>query len=60
MLASVLAIMIGILFTFGVLAYASQYDTNNTVMAIWFITVLILASWYIADFLTPYISKILP
>ena len=60
MLASVLAIMIGILFTFGVLAYASQYDTNNTVMAIWFITVLILASWYIADFLTPYITKILP
>ena len=60
MLASVLAIMIGILFTFGVLAYASQYDTNNTVMAIWFITILILASWYIADFLTPYISKILP
>jgi hypothetical protein len=60
MLASVLALMIGILFTFGVLAYASQYDTNNTVMAIWFITVLILASWYIADFLTPYISKILP
>ena len=60
MLASVLALMIGILFTFGVLAYASQYDTNNTVMAIWFITALILASWYIADFLTPYISKILP
>lgn len=60
MLASVLALMIGILFIFGVLAYASQYDTNNTVMAIWFITVLILASWYIADFLTPYISKILP
>ena len=60
MFASVLALMIGILFTFSVLAYASQYDTNNTVMAIWFITVLILASWYIADFLTPYISKILP
>ena len=60
MLASVLALMIGILFTFGVLAYASQYDTNNTVMAIWFITVLILASWHIADFLTPYITKILP
>lgn len=60
MLASFLALMIGILFTFGVLTYASQYDTNNTVMAIWFITVLILASWYIADFLTPYISKILP
>jgi len=60
MLASVLALMIGILFTFGVLAYASQYDTNNTVMAIWFITVLMLASWHIADFLTPYISIILP
>ena len=60
MLASVLAIMIGILLTFGVFAYATQYDTNSTAIAIWFIAVLILASWYIADFLTPYITKILP
>ena len=60
MLASVLALMIGILFTFGVFAYATQYDTNNTVMTIWFIIMLILASWYIANFLTPYITKILP
>ena len=60
MLASVLALIIGVLFTFGILAYATQYDTNDTVMTIWFITILILASWYIADFLTPYISKILP
>ena len=60
MLASVLALIIGILFTFGILAYATQYDTNDTFMLIWFIIMLILASWYIADFLTPYISKILP
>ena len=60
MLASFLALTIGVLFTFGILAYATQYDTNDTVMIIWFITVLVLASWYIADFLTPYITKILP
>ena len=60
MLASVLALMIGILLTFGVLAYATQYDTNDTFMAIWFIIVLVLASWHIAYFLTPYITKILP
>ena len=60
MLASFLALMVGILFTFCVFAYATQYDTNSTAIAIWFVTVLILASWYIADFLTPYITKILP
>ena len=59
MLASVLALMVGILFTFGVFAYATQYDTNSTAIAIWFTIMLILASWHIADFLTPYISKIL-
>ena len=60
MLASVLALIIGVLFTFGILAYAIQYNTNATVMTIWFITILVLASWHIADFLTPYITKILP
>ena len=60
MLASVLALIIGVLFTFGIFAYATQYDTNDTVMIIWFITILALASWRIADFLTPYITKILP
>ena len=60
MLASVLALMIGILFTFGVFAYATQYDTNSTAIAIWFAIMLILAYWHIADFLTPYITKILP
>ena len=60
MLASFLAITIGIFFTFGILAYATQYATNDTFMLIWFITMLVLASWYIADFLTPYITKILP
>lgn len=60
MFASVLALIIGILFTFGVLVYASQYNINDTVIAIWFVTILFLASWYIADFLAPYISKILP
>lgn len=52
--------MIGILLTFGVFAYATQYDTNSTAIAIWFVIVLILASWNIANFLTPYITKILP
>ena len=60
MLASILALIIGVLFTFGVLAYASQYTINDTVITIWFVTILVLASWYIADFLAPYISKILP
>ena len=60
MLASILALIIGVLFTFGILAYVTQYDTNDTVMTIWFIIMLILASWHIADFLTPYITKILP
>lgn len=60
MFASVLALIIGVLFTFGILAYATQYDTNDTFMLIWFIIMLVLASWYIADFLTPYITKILP
>ena len=60
MLASILSLIIGVLLTFGVLAYAMQYDMNSTVTAIWFIAVLTLASWYIADFFTPYIIKILP
>ena len=60
MLASVLALIIGVLFTFGIFAYTRQYDTDDPVMVIWFITILALASWPIADFLTPYISKILP
>ena len=60
MLASLLAIIIGVLFTFGIFSYATQYGTNDTVVIIWFVIVLILASWRIADFLTPYISKILP
>ena len=59
MLASFLALTIGVLFTFGILAYDTQYNTNDTVMAIWLIIMLVLASWYIADFLTPYITKIL-
>ena len=60
MLALVLALIIGVLFTFGIFAYATQYDINDTFMIIWFITVLVLASWHVADLLTPYISKILP
>ena len=59
MLASFLALTISVLFTFGILAHATQYDTNDTFMFIWFIIMLVLASWYIADFLTPYITKIL-
>ena len=60
MLASVLALIIGILLTFGILAYATQYTTNENFMTIWFIVSLVLASWQIADKLTPYITKLLP
>lgn len=60
MFASFLALTIGIALTFGILMYAIQYTANNTFMAVWFIIVFILASWQIADKLTPYITKILP
>lgn len=60
MFASFLALTIGIALTFGILMYAIQYTANDTFMAVWFIIVLILASWQIADKLTPYITKILP
>lgn len=60
MFASLLAFTIGIALTFGILMYAIQYTANGTFMTVWFIIVLILASWQIADKLTPYITKILP
>ena len=60
MFASFLAITIGIVLTFGILMFAIQYTTNETFMTVWFITVLILASWQIADKLIPLITKILP
>ena len=60
MFASFLALTIGIALTIGVLMYAVQYTANETFMTVWFILVLILASWQIADKLTPYITKILP
>ena len=60
MFASFLALTIGIALTFGILMYATQYPTNMNFMMIWFIIVLILASWQIADKLTPYVTKLLP
>ena len=60
MFASFLAVIIGAALTFGILMYATQYTTDETFMAIWFIIILVLASWHIADKLTPYITKLLP
>ena len=60
MFASFLAPTIGIALTLGIFMYAIQYTANDTFMAVWFIIVLILASWQIADKLTPYLTKILP
>ena len=60
MFAAFLALTVGIILTFGIFMYAAQYDTNKAAMAIWFIVTLILASWQIADKLTPYITKLLP
>ena len=60
MFASFLALIIGIALTFGIFMFAIQYTANETFMTVWFITVLILASWQIADKLIPYITKILP
>ena len=59
MFASFLALTIGIALTFGILMFAIQYTANETFMTVWFITALILASWQIADKLTPYIAKFL-
>ena len=60
MFAAFLALTIGITLTFGIFMYATQYDTNENFMAIWFIIMIILASWQIADKLTPYFTKLLP
>ena len=60
MFASFLALTIGVIPTFGIFMYATQYDTNENFMTIWFIIMIILASWQIADKLTPYIAKLLP
>ena len=60
MFTSFLAITIGTILTFGVLMYATQYDTNAYFMFVWLVIMLILASWQIADKLTPYITKLLP
>ena len=60
MFASFLALTIGMIFTFGIFMYATQYDTNAHFMFVWFIIMIILASWQIADKLTPYITKLLP
>ena len=60
MFASILAMIIAVFLTFGVIAFYIQYTLPQNVIIIWFILLLILASWQIADFLTPYITKILP
>ena len=60
MFASFLALIIGVALTFGIFMYAAQYPINMNFMMIWFIIILVLASWQIADKLTPYITKLLP
>ena len=60
MFASFLALTVGIILTFGIFMYATQYPINMNFMMLWFSIVLILASWQIADKLTPYITKLLP
>ena len=60
MFASILAMLIAICFTFGIFAYFVQYTLPENSIIIWFVTMLILASWQITNFLTPYITKILP
>ena len=60
MFASILAMLIAICFTFGIFAYFAQYTLPENIVILWFVAMLILASWQITNFLTPYITKILP
>lgn len=60
MLASVLAMLIAICFTYGVLAFYIQYSAPERIIVLWFIIILILAALQITNFLAPYITKILP
>lgn len=60
MFASVLAMLIACCFTFGIFAYYVQYTLPENIVILWFVAILILASWQITSFLTPYITKILP
>lgn len=60
MFASTLAMLIAICFTFGILAYYVQYTLPENSIILWFVVMLILASWQITNFLTPYIAKLLP
>lgn len=60
MFASILAMLIAICFTLGIFAYYVQYTLPENIIILWFIVMLILASWQITNFLTPYITKILP
>ena len=60
MFASILAMLIAICFTFGIFACYVQYTLPKDIVILWFVAMLILASWQITNFLTPYITKILP
>ena len=60
MFASILAMLIAVCLTFGIFAYFIQYALPENIMALWFVNTLLLASWQITDFLTPYLTKILP
>lgn len=60
MFTSILAMLIAVCFTFGTFAYFVQYTLPENIMALWFVVMLSLASWQITNFLTPYITKILP
>ena len=60
MFASILAMLIAVCFTFGIFAYFVRYTLPENIMVPWFVVMLFLASWQITNFLTPYITKILP
>ena len=60
MFAAFLALIVGVILTFGVFIYTTQYPTNDTFIVIWFTFVLALASYQISNFLTPFLTKILP
>ena len=60
MFASILAMLIAICFTFGIFVCSVHYTLPENIIILWFVAMLILASWQITNFLTPYITKILP
>ena len=60
MFASILAALIAVCLTYGIFAYFVQYTLPENVIILCFVAMLFLASWQITNFLTPYITTILP